>query len=779
MKSDLGLFDPFKGIASGDSASLQVKSQSQPQPLTWGQLRIEVAMLIVSADQRNIPVLQQLSCGNSDFKVSFSAFTSQLTQLAESFGKDEDEETQAELLVAAGPASCQIIASICGCGIDEISGESLIDVSRFVYMCNQKVQHYLKSMDDLDEKDGEKDQQHVHGMSLPSSPYDEEVAFNIEEEEEADTIFDGNRKRTSPKSENKKPSNVFRESSTAVSTATTMRKIQEKVLEQVEAVVKKSDLYHILQVHLGFVESYTIVPARGCIVQSTPRKWLSLREVQDAFLATRLQMNDVHVRAFVTLIKEFAKTEREHAVTEEDVKISRNHVFYATKLNAQWLRRYLLRLRLPHSKSYNAWAEEKDVKSRGKVDGKAKEFERALSGYDHSLTSEEVNGMIEKLSIVPDDFMVAEISRRVSAWVLDTNGRRELKSSINFELRKWQKANPQTPWNRLTEEQRKLIRNNIKHNLTSKHRQNLELSEKNEAKITKDLYWKFDTYRTKSGEAPQSFGSWLTAKYGKKFDEKLEDFKRDNQQRVVVSRAKTERRHSVAALSEVEHKLLEIADSIHNVNHSVELRKSLIALKKSVAESKIQGEGSGLVVTKKVFDKYLENVLAPRLKDLKDDTAVKSLALEARKSHDGLQLNPARAESPTGASQDFLESDLFTTDRVFAEKRASELNKANEEKANEVFKQWLKNKREREAQLKKEKERADKKLAEDKAKKLEDGKKAFKKWLRLRKKNVYISKTEQTIKVIPDVKRADHSTRGWSKDVDLADYYASMENNFL
>jgi hypothetical protein len=49
----------------------------------------------------------------------------------------------------------------------------------------------------------------------------------------------------------------------------------------------------------------------------------------------------------------------------------------------------------------------------------------------------------------------------------------------------------------------------------------------------------------------------------------------------------------------------------------VELRKSLVALKKSVAEAKIQGDGNGLVVSKKVFDKYLENVLAPRLKDLK------------------------------------------------------------------------------------------------------------------------------------------------------------------
>ena len=47
--------------------------------------------------------------------------------------------------------------------------------------------------------------------------------------------------------------------------------------------------------------------------------------------------------------------------------------------------------------------------------------------------------------------------------------------------------------------------------------------------------------------------------------------------------------------------------------------------------------------------------------------------------------------------------DLFTTDREMAERRASELHKANEDKANEVFKQWLRNKREKEALMKREK----------------------------------------------------------------------------
>ena len=47
-------------------------------------------------------------------------------------------------------------------------------------------------------------------------------------------------------------------------------------------------------------------------------------------------------------------------------------------------------------------------------------------------------------------------------------------------------------------------------------------------------------------------------------------------------------------------------------------------------------------------------VLIKGLCTMQDDTAVKSLAFEARKSHDGLLLNPARAESPEGKYIDIV-----------------------------------------------------------------------------------------------------------------------------
>ena len=45
---------------------------------------------------------------------------------------------------------------------------------------------------------------------------------------------------------------------------------------------------------------------------------------------------------------------------------------------------------------------------------------------------------------------------------------------------------------------------------------------------------------------------------------------------------------------------------------------------------------------------------------------------------------------------------------------------------------------------------------------------------------IYLAlQAEKTIKLIPEVKRAEHFSKGWNKDCDLADYYNSMEQNFL
>ena len=67
-----------------------------------------------------------------------------------------------------------------------------------------------------------------------------------------------------------------------------------------------------------------MVPPRGQIVSSRPRQWLTLRELQTAFLAGRLRLNEAEVNKLVLLVKAFAMNEiqnKKHAKTFEHFKL--------------------------------------------------------------------------------------------------------------------------------------------------------------------------------------------------------------------------------------------------------------------------------------------------------------------------------------------------------------------------------------------------------------------------------------------------------------------------
>lgn len=242
-----------------------------------------------------------------------------------------------------------------------------------------------------------------------------------------------------------------------------------------------------------------------------------------------------------------------------------------------------------------------------------------------------LSAMIYKLDIVPTEFMEAEIARRLESWVLDTDGRRELLSKINFELKKWQHDHKQLPYDRLPADEQRKIRAGIRTKLISKQKRLIEALEEihpdrtgddKGAAISKDLFWKYDAYckQTRSPDPkkkiePKNFGDWLTL-YGEKHARKIDGFKQNLELRKLVSGVRTERRHSVAALNEIDREISAAADSLSNVAHRVELKKSLIALKRSVADAKIAGTGDGLIVSKEDFDRHLESVLAPRMRDL-------------------------------------------------------------------------------------------------------------------------------------------------------------------
>jgi hypothetical protein len=79
------------------------------------------------------------------------------------------------------------------------------------------------------------------------------------------------------------------------------------VEDHVRNAVRQTDLYHLIQVHLGFIDSYTMIPPRGVIVSSKPRPWLTVRDIQTAFMAGRVRLNDLQVYAFSELVNLFSK----------------------------------------------------------------------------------------------------------------------------------------------------------------------------------------------------------------------------------------------------------------------------------------------------------------------------------------------------------------------------------------------------------------------------------------------------------------------------------------
>ena len=173
----------------------------------------------------------------------------------------------------------------------------------------------------------------------------------------------------------------------------------------------------------------------------------------------------------------------------------------------------------------------------------------------------------------------------------------------------------------------------------------------------------------------------------------------------------------------------------------------------------------------------MELAIAPRLRELQDNSVLKTLAYEARKKHDGMNLN--RGDDGLSEKDKLVlhsVDDLFLKDQKEAIKRAYKLQSQELERSRENFSEWLEKKKENEQLQRKAKEEEKRKQLEEQKKKEEEGKKAYKKWLRLRKKNAYKSKSENIVKAVPDIKRADHYAKGWNKDIDLADYYANMDN---
>jgi hypothetical protein len=106
-----------------------------------------------------------------------------------------------------------------------------------------------------------------------------------------------------------------RKSNTSANAAATIKILSKDQLsymktmleDQLRDTVKKADLYHLIQVNLGLIHNYTLIPPRGSIVVAQPSQWISSTNVYRALLAGRVYMNELQMQIFVLLLEDFAK----------------------------------------------------------------------------------------------------------------------------------------------------------------------------------------------------------------------------------------------------------------------------------------------------------------------------------------------------------------------------------------------------------------------------------------------------------------------------------------
>ena len=565
--------------------------------------------------------------------------------------------------------------------------------------------------------------------------------------------------------------------------------ISDNVERIVQKVVQKADLYHLVQVYLGFINSYTLVPHRGAIVDSKPRPWLSMREIQTAFFQARTRLSDAQVVALMKLVYKHVEDKSVELNDAEGPKVILNG-----RLNSESLKKFMVYLRLSKNSSkdgssvdhldkdqkiregpieFTEWLGGKVVKDKKGIEAKPREFRKALTGCSTKLTKEEMNSYLVNHQIVPVDDMKKEITHRVQKWVLDIDGRKDFKHMMNIAIRKMTIALGKE-YKRLSEDQKKEQFNTIRAQLLKKKAIDLRASEKNEAAITKDLYWKyFKDCHNKRFDATKvyTWGAWLS-KYQIDDIKWIKGSKESADIRSKISNARAIRKQTKASLDEIEKKFNDAAEKLataQKFSASVELRKCLVGLRRKAIENGLIKDGK-ILVTKDVFDQQLGDFLAPRMMDL--DPEVRGLAEEARKSHEGVVLSSPLSDgtipylSKNDSQFTNLINHLFTLDESKIIAKADEIVSKDKEIADNEFLEWItKKKTAREIAKDKEKQEEEKdNKNKEKRGKLAD--KAFKQWCKLRKTGKYKSKVDKKIRSVPETIRVEHDGR-WSKDTEI------------
>lgn len=130
---------------------------------------------------------------------------------------------------------------------------------------------------------------------------------------------------------------------------------KEHLFDVVKATVRQPDMYHVLQVALGFAdgpEQYDVRTEFVNIVEPGSR-WINLKELKDAFTAARVQFTDAQVAVLATHIAEHVSM-LAAAVGSEQLRQSQSslpqQLYRHNKLWATAVRIYLVSARRAHLK---------------------------------------------------------------------------------------------------------------------------------------------------------------------------------------------------------------------------------------------------------------------------------------------------------------------------------------------------------------------------------------------------------------------------------------------
>jgi hypothetical protein len=384
-----------------------------------------------------------------------------------------------------------------------------------------------------------------------------------------------------------------------------------------------------------------MTPARGRIVVSAPREWISIGEVEEAFCSARLHLSHAQIHLLLLLIKEFseecscdAQTSRVSIANSEEMKSLNTAVLTTTvltkhKVHADWLRKYLVHLRVgERGRNWVSWLDEKIKKKAFKKrdqDELMVEFRKALGGLRHELSESDIRNLAQRLEIVPSESLDKAIQNKVSAWALDILGRMDFSHEVHVEYKKWLKENGDAsqPRNqgavgrspradeakkskaaRIEEES---IKKTIKARLKAEKEKSYRVAERKSADITIELFNKFDAHNKKENyNNCKNFGEWLERHLAQESD-MIQKVKLDLTERNAKFRKRRSKGQFLApynVLSCAIDKAIQLSDS--RSQHA--LRANALELKRSVASESVgaRDDESALVLTRATFDRYFD-----------------------------------------------------------------------------------------------------------------------------------------------------------------------------